>query len=99
MHFERIKTPGIAHVTYFLGAKGEAVVVDRRRDVDEYLKIARKNNPRIKPLLDAGDYGKSTLPNATRTAPWPWIGAMATALALGALVPNASPMSVPTPND
>ena len=52
MHFERIKTPGIAHVAYFLGAKGEAAVVDPRRDVDEYLKIARKNKLTIKFILE-----------------------------------------------
>ena len=52
VHFERIKTPGIAHVAYFLGAKGEALVVDPRRDVDEYLKIARKNKLTIKFILE-----------------------------------------------
>ena len=47
--------------------------------------------PRMKPLLEAGDYGKSTLPLATRTSPWPWIGAMATAVAAGALASDAPP--------
>ncbi|MGE0551170.1 MAG: DUF6691 family protein [Kofleriaceae bacterium] len=40
--------------------------------------------PRIKPALDIGDRGKVTLPKATRTSPWPWIGGMAAALAIGA---------------
>ena len=48
MHFERIKTPGIAHVAYLIGNKGEAAVVDPRRDVDEYLKLARKHKLTIK---------------------------------------------------
>ncbi len=48
MIFERIKTPGIAHVAYLIGNKGEAAVVDPRRDVDEYLKLARKHKVTIK---------------------------------------------------
>ena len=48
MIFERIKTPGIAHVAYLIGNKGEAAVVDPRRDVDEYLKLARKHKATIK---------------------------------------------------
>jgi len=52
MHFERIKTPGIAHVAYLFGAEGEAAVVDPRRDVDEYLKVARKNKLTIKFIFE-----------------------------------------------
>ena len=48
MIFERIKTPGIAHVAYLIGNKGEAAVVDPRRDVDEYLTLARKHKVTIK---------------------------------------------------
>jgi uncharacterized membrane protein YedE/YeeE len=38
--------------------------------------------PTIKPALEAGDYGKVTLPGATATSPWPWVGAVGTAVAL-----------------
>ncbi|MEO8930486.1 MAG: rhodanese-like domain-containing protein [Caldimonas sp.] len=48
MIFERIKTPGIAHVAYLIGDKGEAAVIDPRRDVDEYLTLARKHQATIK---------------------------------------------------
>jgi len=48
MHFERIKTPGLAHVAYLIGNQGEAAVVDPRRDVDEYLTLARKHKLTIK---------------------------------------------------
>lgn len=48
MIFERIKTPGIAHVAYLIGNEGEAAVVDPRRDVDEYLTLARKHKLTIK---------------------------------------------------
>jgi len=47
MFFQPIKTPGIAHVAYLIGDKGEAVVIDPRRDIDEYLQIARENKRTI----------------------------------------------------
>jgi hydroxyacylglutathione hydrolase len=52
MFFARIKTPGIAHVAYLIGSKGEAAVVDPRRDVDEYLKIAREQELTIKYVIE-----------------------------------------------
>lgn len=52
MFFARIKTPGIAHNAYILGSKGIAVVIDPRRDVDEYFQIARKNKLQIKYVLE-----------------------------------------------
>ncbi len=52
MIFERIKTPGIAHVAYLIGNKGEAAVVDPRRDVDEYLTLARKHKVTIKYTIE-----------------------------------------------
>ena len=42
--------------------------------------------PTIKPLIDAGDHGKVTLPTATRTSPWPWIAGIAGLVAAGALL-------------
>lgn len=52
MIFERIKTPGIAHVGYLIGNGGEAAVVDPRRDVDEYLALARKHKLTIKYVVE-----------------------------------------------
>jgi hydroxyacylglutathione hydrolase len=53
MFFQRIKTPGIAHSAYILGEEGgEAVVVDPRRDVDEYLRVARENELTITYVLE-----------------------------------------------
>jgi len=52
MFFERIKTPGVAHNAYIVGSKGIAVIIDPRRDVDEYLQIARKNKLQIKYVLE-----------------------------------------------
>lgn len=52
MFFQRIKTPGIAHNAYLLGSNGIGVIIDPRRDVDEYLEIARKNKLQIKYVLE-----------------------------------------------
>lgn len=52
MFFKRIKTPGIAHNAYIIGSKGMAVIIDPRRDIDEYFKIARKNKLQIKYVFE-----------------------------------------------
>ena len=45
MFFQRVKTNGLGHNAYVLGCgEGLAVVVDPRRDVAEYLSLARENN-------------------------------------------------------
>jgi hydroxyacylglutathione hydrolase len=52
MFFQRIKTPGIAHNAYLIGTEGIGILVDPRRDIDEYLTIARKNKLSIKYVLE-----------------------------------------------
>lgn len=52
MIFRRIKSEGLAHLSYFIGSGGEAAVVDPRRDVDVYLAIARENCMDIKYVLE-----------------------------------------------
>lgn len=52
MIFLRIKSEGLAHLSYFIGSGGEAVVVDPRRDVDVYLDVARRNCMRVKYVLE-----------------------------------------------
>lgn len=52
MRLIKLKTPGLAHVAYLLGERGEALVVDPRRDVDEILAAARKENLVIKFILE-----------------------------------------------
>ena len=52
MFFQKFKTPGIAHVAYIFGEKEEAVVVDPRRDVDEYLRAARDDSLQLKFILE-----------------------------------------------
>lgn len=53
MFLKAIKTPGIAHVAYVLGDDGgEAAVIDPRRDVDEYLSVAREEDLTIKYVIE-----------------------------------------------
>lgn len=48
MFFRRVKTEGLGHNAYILGCgEGLAVVVDPRRDVAEYLRLARENDLHI----------------------------------------------------
>ncbi len=53
MFFQRVKTPGIAHAAYVIGEGGEAAVVDPRRDVDEYLRVARENKLTIAYVIES----------------------------------------------
>jgi hydroxyacylglutathione hydrolase len=52
MFFQRIKTPGLAHNAYLLGDKEAAVLVDPRRDIEEYLTLARENDLIIKYVIE-----------------------------------------------
>ncbi len=52
MLLEKIKTPGLAHLSYFLSADGEAAVIDPRRDIDVYLDLARANGAIIKHVFE-----------------------------------------------
>jgi hydroxyacylglutathione hydrolase len=47
MFLEKVKTPGLAHLSYILGQQGEAAVIDPRRDFEVYLDIARRNGASI----------------------------------------------------
>ncbi|MDP3566029.1 MBL fold metallo-hydrolase, partial [Sediminibacterium sp.] len=47
-----IKSVGIAHNSYFLGAHGKASVIDPRRDVDIYIDIAEANNFKIEYIFE-----------------------------------------------
>lgn len=52
MFFRKVKTPGIAHVAYLLGDRSEALVVDPRRDVDEYVRLARREGMTIRYVVE-----------------------------------------------
>ena len=52
MQLEKIKTPGLAHLSWFLASGGQAVVIDPRRDIGVYLKLARENEVVITHILE-----------------------------------------------
>jgi hydroxyacylglutathione hydrolase len=52
MKLQRFEVPGLAHYSYVIGAAGEAVVIDPRRDVDVYIKYAAANGLRISHVLE-----------------------------------------------
>lgn len=47
MIFHRVKSEGLAHNSYFLGAGGQAAVIDPRRDCQVYLDLAHQERLRI----------------------------------------------------
>ena len=52
MHFETFKTPGLAHNAYLLAFKQKGILIDPRRDVDEYIESAQKNGIDIQYVLE-----------------------------------------------
>ncbi len=47
MILEKVRSEGLSHLSYLVGHKGEAVVIDPRRDVQVYLDLARQHGLRI----------------------------------------------------
>lgn len=52
--FEKFEAGGISHFSYFIGdpISGVAVIIDPKRDVDDYLKMAEKHRLKITHSLD-----------------------------------------------
>lgn len=71
MLFQRVKTKGLGHNAYLLGCgEGLAVVIDPRRDVTEYLQIARDNGLSIAYCIETHrqedfEFGSSSLAEIT----------------------------------
>jgi hydroxyacylglutathione hydrolase len=52
MIFKRIKSDGLAHLSYFIGSGDEAVVIDPRRDCRIYADTARNEGMKIKYIFE-----------------------------------------------
>ncbi len=52
MFFQRIKTPGLAHNAYLIASNSVGILIDPRRDIEEYLELASKNGIAIKYVLE-----------------------------------------------
>jgi uncharacterized membrane protein YedE/YeeE len=50
----------------------------------------------LAPLIALGDYGKASLPEATNSSPWLWIGAIAIAWAVASYWSRRSPRDMPS---
>jgi len=44
--------PGLAHLSYLLGGKGTCAIIDPRRDIEEYLAVAKAMGMRITHILE-----------------------------------------------
>lgn len=70
MFLEKIKSAGLAHLSYIVGDGDDAVVIDPRRDVGVYLDIARQEGVRIKHIFETHrneDYVIGSIDLAHRT--------------------------------
>lgn len=52
MIFKLIKSEGLAHHSYIIGANGQAVVVDPRRDVDVYIRLAESKGLEVTHIFE-----------------------------------------------
>ncbi len=75
MLFERIVSTGLAHYSYLIGDRNEAVVIDPRRDCEVYIKKATAEGMRITHILETHrneDYFVGTTALARRTGAEVW---------------------------
>lgn len=52
MLFEKIKSAGIAHISYLIGDGNQAIVIDPRRDIDIYLEKAVEKGYKITKIFE-----------------------------------------------
>jgi hydroxyacylglutathione hydrolase len=52
MFIERVHSPGLAHISYFIGSREKAAVIDPRRDVEIYRELAREHGLRITHIFE-----------------------------------------------
>lgn len=52
MLLEKIKTPGLSHLSYLIGSGGKAAVIDPRRDCEIYVEMARAQGLEITHIFE-----------------------------------------------
>jgi len=52
MFIQSFFVPGLAHLSYLLGGKGTCAIIDPRRDVEEYMIVAKAMGMRITHILE-----------------------------------------------
>ncbi|HPJ30736.1 MAG TPA: MBL fold metallo-hydrolase [Methanothrix sp.] len=75
MLFERVESEGLAHYSYIVGDRNEAVVIDPRRDCEVYPRMASKEGMRITAVLETHrneDYVVGSVELSARTGAEVW---------------------------
>ena len=70
MFVQSFFVPGLAHLSYLLGGKNTCAIVDPRRDVEEYLSVAKGMGMRITHILEThlhADFVSGHMDLAART--------------------------------
>jgi len=49
---EKVKSEGLAHISYFVGSENEAIVIDPRRDCQAYLDLAQREEMKIQNIFE-----------------------------------------------
>jgi hydroxyacylglutathione hydrolase len=52
MFLEKIKSDGLAHISYLVGHGGQAAVIDPQRDCEIYVELAHKNDAKITHIFE-----------------------------------------------
>ena len=52
MFIQSFFVPGLAHLSYLLGGKGTCAIIDPRRDIEEYMAVAKGMGMRITHILE-----------------------------------------------
>ncbi len=52
MKIQTVKSEGLAHNSYFISSKGEAIVIDPRRDCEVYTELAKEECVKIRYILE-----------------------------------------------
>src|ERR1041385_8502883 len=52
MYIQQIYTGCLSEAAYFIESNGEAIVIDPLRDTEEYLRLAKEHNARIKYIFE-----------------------------------------------
>ena len=52
MFLAKVRSEGLAHISYLVGSGSEACVIDPRRDCEEYLRIASEKEMRIRYIFE-----------------------------------------------
>ncbi|HEY3420372.1 MAG TPA: MBL fold metallo-hydrolase [Methanomassiliicoccales archaeon] len=70
MFVDKVKSEGLAHISYFVGSGTEACVIDPRRDCEVYVRMAKEKEVRIRFILETHrneDYAVGSVELASMT--------------------------------